>query len=203
MSKSILALYDLRSKQKYIYRTNRIREISGGSALLSAVYGSFIKTADEKGITFVNGGEWREKDFSMSDFTASKCAAEVVYSGGGNLMVLYKDKDTYISANRIFSRMLLEETWTVAAIAACIEVSGDFINDRAELYRQNALNKSTGNMSVPCSVLPFTQVDMRTYMPIVEKNKYKQESLSRESVLKLKAYDALPKPERELNSIRT
>lgn len=197
----VLALYDLRSKQEYIYRTNRIREISGGSALLSAVYGSFIETAEKKGIKFLNGKEWQGKDFSMSTFAASDCDAEVIYSGGGNLMVLYKDNEKYISANRIFSRMLLDETWTVAAIAACIEVSGDFINDRAKLYRQNALNKNTGNMSVPCSVLPFTQVDMRTYMPIVEKNKYKQESLSRESVLKLKAYEALTKPKIELNSI--
>ena len=197
----VLALYDCRSKQEYIYRTNRIREISGGSALLSDVYNRFIKKARENGISFINNGEWKGKEFSMSAFEASDCSAEVVYIGGGNLMVLYKDEDIYRAANRIFSRMLLDETWTVSAVVSCIEVSENFIENRKALYARNALNKNTGNMSVPCSVLPFTQVDMRTYMPIVEKNKYKQESLSRESLLKLKAYDALPKPERELNSI--
>ena len=39
----VLALYDCRSKQEYIYRTKRIREISGGSALLSDLYYHFIK----------------------------------------------------------------------------------------------------------------------------------------------------------------
>ena len=33
----VTALYDCSSKQEYIYRTNRIREISGGSELLANV----------------------------------------------------------------------------------------------------------------------------------------------------------------------
>ena len=137
----------------------------------------------------------------MSSFASSNCSAEVVYIGGGNLMVIYKNEEIYRAANGIFSHILLKETWTVSSVVSGVPVSGDFINDRAELYRRNALNKSTGSMSVPCSVLPFTQVDMRTYMPIVEKDMYEQKSLSRESVLKLKAYGDLPKPEKELNSI--
>lgn len=39
----VTALYDCRSKQEYIYRTNRIREISGGSELLANVYGMFFE----------------------------------------------------------------------------------------------------------------------------------------------------------------
>lgn len=189
MSESRLALYDLRSKQEYIYRTNKIREISGGSALLSKVYDHFIKQADSKGIKFFNGGKWKGMDFSLKTFEVSDCAAEVVYIGGGNLMVIYKNDEIYRKANRIFSRMLLDETWTVNAVVSCVAVSGNFISDRAELYRQNAINKNVCSIAAPCSVLPFTQVDMQTYMPIVEKNKYMQESLSRESVCKLESYE--------------
>ena len=188
MSDSRLALYDLRSKQEYIYRTNKIREISGGSDLLSKMYDNFIEKAQKKGISFINGGEWIGKNFSLKEFEASDFSAEVVYIGGGNLMVIYRNEDIYRKANNIFSRILLDETWTVNAVVSCVAVSGDFIADRKELYRQNAINKSTGCVSVPCSVLPFTQVDMQTYMPIVEKNKFKQNSLSRESVCKLNAY---------------
>ncbi len=202
MSDSRLALYDLRSKQEYIYRTNKIREISGGSALLSKMYDKFIEKVQNKenGIRFVNNGNWVDRDFSLEEFEASDCSAEVVYIGGGNLMVIYKNEEIYRKANRIFSRMLLDETWTVNAVVSCVSVSGDFKADRAELYRQNAINKSTGSINVPCSVLPFTQVDMRTYMPIVEKNKYKQDSLSCESVCKYKAYDDIDIKE-ELSTI--
>lgn len=187
----LLALYDLRSKQEYIYRTNKIREISGGSALLSKVYERFISKAqeNENGIKLANNGDWRKKNFSLKTFEASDCSAEVVYIGGGNLMVIYKDEEIYRKANKIFSHMLLDETWSVTAVVSCVEVTGDFIADRNELYRQNATNKSIGVSTAPCSVLPFTQIDMRTYMPIVEKNKFKQESLSRESVCKLNAFE--------------
>ena len=34
----ITAIYDCRSKQEYIYRTNKIREIAGASRLLADVY---------------------------------------------------------------------------------------------------------------------------------------------------------------------
>ena len=180
MSDSRLALYDLRSKQEYIYRTNKIREISGGSALLSKMYDKFIEKVQNKenGIRFVNNGNWVGRDFSLEEFEASDCSAEVVYIGGGNLMVIYKNEEIYHKANRIFSRMLIDETWTVNAVVSCVSVSGDFEADRTELYRQNAINKSTGSINVPCSVLPFTQVDMRTYMPIVEKCQENGEELS-------------------------
>ena len=184
---NILALYDLRSKQEYIYRTNKIREISGGSALLSKVYDLFIEKAQNNGIKFSDDGKWRDLKFSMKAFETSDCSAGVVYIGGGNLMVIYKSEEIYHKANGIFSHLLLEETWTVSSVVSSVPISGDFISDRAELYKQNAINKSTESISVPCSVLPFTQVDMRTYMPIVKKDKNTQESLSRESVCKLGA----------------
>ena len=50
----ILALYDCRSKQEYIYRTNRIRQISGASQILSDVYSEFLDAAQEYGIRIVN-----------------------------------------------------------------------------------------------------------------------------------------------------
>lgn len=194
---NILALYDCRSKQEYIYRTNKIREISGGSNLLSEVYERFIKKAQEEGIKFNNGGQWEGLEFSIEKFSfGSEFAAEVVYTGGGNLMVIYKDRDVYIRANRIFSRMLLDETCTITAIVSCTEVSSNFLEDRDKLYAENALKKSTGYVSMPCSVLPFTQVDMQTYMPVAEKQN--GISKSRESVCKLNAYD--DKQDNELSS---
>ena len=164
MSDNRLALYDLRSKQEYIYRTNKIREISGGSALLSKMYDKFIEKAKNEGISFINGGEWIGREFSFDDFEKSDRSAEVVYIGGGNLMVIYKNENIYRKANKLLSRMLIDETWTVNAVVSCVSVSGDFKADRAELYRQNAINKSTGSINVPCSVLPFSVVSSSRYI---------------------------------------
>ena len=51
----ITAIYDCRSKQEYIYRTNKIREIAGASKLLSNVYSILIH---ETGMKICD--TWRE-----------------------------------------------------------------------------------------------------------------------------------------------
>ena len=182
----VTALYDCRSKQEYIYRTNRIREISGGSELLANVYGMFFRAAGKKGLRI--NSDWRSgAEFSVRSFAESGFDGEVIYEGGGNLFIMYKSRETYIRANRIFSRMLLEKTYTISVIAACVETTDNFKEDRTRLYKENSRIKSTDWISVPCNTLPITQVDRDTFMPIVKKED--NCSLSRESVLKCKAFE--------------
>lgn len=181
----VTALYDCRSKQEYIYRTNRIREISGGSELLANVYGMFFRAAEKKGLRI--NSDWRSgAEFSVKAFAESGFDGEVIYEGGGNLFIMYKSRETYIRANR-FLPLLLEKTYTISVIAACVETTDNFKEDRTRLYKENSRIKSTDWISVPCNTLPITQVDRDTFMPIVKKED--NCSLSRESVLKRKAFE--------------
>lgn len=185
----VAALYDCRSKQEYIYRTNRICEISGGSEMLASVYDMFYAKAEEKGLRI--NAKWKSgNEFSTDGFIKSGFDGEVIYEGGGNLFVIYRSHDVYIKANRIFSKMLLDETYSISLVASFVNVTGDFLEDRRKLYEKNSIIKSTGSISVPFSVLPITQVDNVTYMPIVEKTVIdnKPISLSQESVLKRNAF---------------
>lgn len=188
MSKCVTALYDCRSKQEYIYRTNKIREISGGSFLLANVYDDFIKLVGEKNINIKN--DWENSlGFSMKEFESSNVDGEVFYNGGGNLCIVYKSREIYKKANKYFSRMLLEKTYSVSIIASCVDTTDNFVEDRQKLYKLNAVSKNTDVISVPCNVLPFTQIDNLTYQPIVYKDK--KSSLSRESRMKKKGFDTL------------
>lgn len=203
--KKMLALYDCRSKQSYIYRTNRIKEISGASALLDSVYDTFLELAAKKGINIKplkDSPEESPPPFSLADFESSSYDGEVLYDGGGNLLIIYKSEDIYKKANRIFSRMLIDETYTVSAVSAAVPVSKDFQKDRKLLYGKNAENKNIGTYSILCNALPFTQLDRLTYMPIVKKEfvggeqrDYSQESLRKKDkaleVEGVKDHDAL------------
>lgn len=183
----VTALYDCRSKQEYIYRTNRIKEISGGSALLANVYKTFF--AEAKNNIRINS-DWRSgKKFTVESFMESGFDGAVIYEGGGNLYMIYRSRKVYIKANRIFSKMLLDTTYSVSLIASCVDTTEDFLADRKKLYEENSRIKSTGSVSLPCNVLPITQTDGVTYMPITEKKKGR--SFSRESVLKMKAFEKL------------
>lgn len=190
--REVLALYDCRSKQEYIYRTNRIQEITGGSALLTDLFSDFFSSENK---SFKIRADWKIADTPddyLAQFRKNGDDAEVIYEGGGNLCVIYKDKETYIRANRVLSRMVLEKTFSVSIIAACTPVTGDFSADRKKLYDENRKQKNLGAYYTPCNVLPFTLVDRRTYQPIVRKSGNKKQYTS-ESLRKQEKFDSLTK----------
>ena len=195
----ITAIYDCRSKQEYIYRTNKIREISGASKLLSNVYSILI---NESGLKINNA--WKDdakqkKPFYKEAFIEDDFDGTVIYEGGGNLYVLFKDKDTYIRANKAFSRLLLERSYSISIITAFVETTDNFNHDRKKLYSQKEKSKKYGMHSVICNVLPFTQTDRMSFMPLstIDANGTKRTT---EAMLKRKAYDLFFTQNDELSS---
>lgn len=187
----ITAIYDCRSKQEYIYRTNKIREIAGASKLLSNVYSILI---NETGLKINN--TWKEdtinkKPFRKEEFLESGYDGTVIYEGGGNLYVLFKNQDTYVKANRAFSRLVLERTYSISIITAFVETTDDFNADRVNLYLQKEKSKKLGVHSVLCNVLPFTQTDRMSFMPLSAFDTKREVKITTESELKRKAYDSL------------
>jgi len=183
----ITAIYDCRSKQEYIYRTKKIREIAGASKLLSNVYSILIH---ETGMKICD--TWREdavqrKTFRKEEFLENGYDGTVIYEGGGNLYVLFKDQDTYVRANRVFSRTLLERSYSISIITAFVETTDDFNQDRINLYKAKEKSKKLGNHSTLCNVLPFTQIDRISYMPLSATDG-KGKKVTTESKLKRKAY---------------
>lgn len=185
--KKILALYDCRSKQEYIYRTNRVKEIIGASMLLTDLFKEFF--VNNKDFKFET--EWKENSNAPENyldyFEKSGLDGEIVYEGGGNLCIIYRNYETYIKVNQQLSKKVLEKTFGVSIIAAYTEVSGNFVEDRKKLYDENALRKNIGSYHTPCNTLPFTQVDRLTYQPIIEKKDNHQYTM--ESKRKLKKYE--------------
>ncbi len=189
MTDCVLALYDCRSKQEYIYRTNRMLEISGGSALLAELFGEFFKT--QKNFKT----DWRSNinvsgDF-VGDFEKSGFDGELLYEGGGNLFVVYRNRDVYLETNKRLSRYAIDKTYSVSIVASSVPVTGNFNEDRTRLYAENTTRKNQGAFLVPNNVLPFTQIDRLTYMPIVKKdkkgNKDDKRGYTMESKLKFQA----------------
>ena len=62
--KKILALYDCRSKQEYIYRTNRVKEIIGASMLLTDLFKEFF--VNNKDFKFET--EWKENSNAPENY---------------------------------------------------------------------------------------------------------------------------------------
>ena len=184
----VLSLYDFASKQAYIYRTSKIKEISGASALLSGMYRKFVNVLKKNNIILEYDVA---KTFSVNDFdNNSTIDGEVLYDGGGNLMVLWKSFEIYKEANKTLSAYLLENAPGVSLIAAYVEYRGVFDDrkdsdgriieegDRTRLYRENTRRKNRFPAYELPAVSPFTQVDPMTFLPVT----YKRSAGTRNSV---------------------
>lgn len=112
IDKYILAMYDIRGKQDFIYRCNRIKEIVGGSyiirdcfddCLFPAAEAVFGEEQKKSGKIYKRKGifSYRRKhsidepdDFTPEHFKKrleEGYIGEVIYDGGGNFFVLYRD----------------------------------------------------------------------------------------------------------------
>lgn len=223
-SKYALAMYDVRGKQEYIFKTNKLKEIVGGSCIIRDCFKEYLfpsaeeymrRKAKKEGIPLSddavcgiynyndseNEPEYiseinKGKEFSQKAFERmmqdEKCAAryagEVVYEGGGNFFVLYKDKETCIEINRIFTRKLLKELYTLKVLCTYIELENglvNFIEDRKKLYEKHRISEAEESVICPVNTLPFVQVDEVTSLPLTKYNENTRKKVSTEAEAKL------------------
>ena len=223
-SKYALAMYDVRGKQEYIFKTNKLKEIVGGSCIIRDCFKEYLFPSAEEymrrkakkegiplsddavcGIYNYNDSEKepeyiseinKGKEFSQKAFERmmqdEKCAAryagEVVYEGGGNFFVLYKDKETCIEINKIFTRKLLKELYTLKVLCTYIELENglvNFIEDRKKLYEKHRISEAEESVICPVNTLPFVQVDEITSLPLTKYNENTRKKVSTEAEAKL------------------
>lgn len=185
--KRVLAMYDVRGKQDYIYRSRRIREIVGASCIIEDVFEDYLYPAARKVRNQSKDLENQEaiyqydkktvERFSLEAFERrmeeEKYIGEVVYDGGGNFLVLYKNKETCIRVNRLFTRDLMERTYTLKVLCTILE-QPDFMHYRSDnrrLYELHRKNEETESVIYPVNSLPVIQVDPLTSKPLSVKRK--------------------------------
>ena len=217
-------MYDVRGKQEYIFKTNKLKEIVGGSCIIRDCFKEYLfpsaeeymrRKAKKEGIPLSddevcgiynyndlkNEPEYiseinKGKEFSQKAFERmmqdEKCAAryagEVVYEGGGNFFVLYKDKETCIEINKIFTRKLLKELYTLKVLCTYIELENglvNFIEDRKKLYEKHRISEAEESVICPVNTLPFVQVDEVTSLPLTKYNENTRKKVSTEAEAKL------------------
>lgn len=216
----ILAMYDIRGKQNFIYKSNRMKEIVGASYLIRDCFKEFLYPAAAecfgKGIfcykdcTEESDGAFTEEGFKKH-MNQDGYIGEVVYDGGGNFFVLYKDKGAYQKVNRHFYRRLLEGTYSLWVLTSYIE-GVDFDNyraDQARLYEIHRRREREESTIPPVNTLPVVQTDYRTSLPLAAVLKTKavdgklvSRKVSYESKMKYEKYKRLMDENSEDRQIR-
>lgn len=214
--KRVLAMYDVRGKQDYIYRSNHIKEIVGASCIIRDVFSDYLypaarkvrnentkkygSDAEDEAIYCYEKGSKAVEEFSVEAFEkrmeGEQYIGEVVYDGGGNFLVLYKDKETCIKVNKIFTKDLMIGTYTLKVLCSYIEEVqfDDYRGDNERLRDRHRINEAQESVIYPVNSLPIVQVDYQTSRPlaVLRKRTYtedsKPEKMSIESSAKYEKY---------------
>lgn len=165
--KMVLAQYTIRSKQEYIFRTNRMVEIAGASENISQSWNILFTQADKMGKKLRRVS--KNIPFCMEEvkrlFDERKLNGIELFCGGGNDTVLYDSIETYLEVNKAFSRFLLENYPGMILMAVACEYSGDYDKDYANLMKQSDIEKNKMISGQSDFILPFSMMDRTTFQP--------------------------------------
>ena len=100
---------------------------------------------------------------------------EIVYDGGGNFLLLYKDKVAMKTTTEIFTKKILKEIGTLKVVATYIgDISKDNYHsdeldkpgDYERLYQKHRLRESTALYTLPYGSLPIVQTEPTSSLPL-------------------------------------
>ena len=197
---AVLAMYDVRGIQKFIFRTNKVKEIMGASCLVEDIIGKALKFALEKEkaleCSVISWEKKEDEDKEELVFLSNKeIQAQVLFIGGGNAYVLFRSRDLAVRVNKKMSRYILDHTYSLQLAVAMVEKTDSYKKDYLNVQNQMASNKAAMPFSGCLGGLPVVKMDDMTGYPIStdgkEKLRYKPEEGKMycvESTLKLTSF---------------
>lgn len=179
-----LGIYDIIGIQSYIFNTSKLKEIIGASVLVENALKELLIASIKE---VIKEEECRVTDWSYrEDFVLpknNKVLAEVIYIGGGNAIVAYRNKDIMKEINKNFSKKLFENTYSLKFAFAQIETDfKNFTDDYKRLNIEKEKFKYSSNKTRAGLNYSITMQDIDTGMPII--GKYNSEYLTMEKKLK-------------------
>ena len=190
-----LYMYDVRGIQNYIFRTNKVKEIVGASLLVEELILNLFKDASQS---------YKVKDFEPNDLELefsfdenNKWDAEILYYGGGNLLVLYNDDDIGKKVSREMCIELVKNTYSLQLAVASVDVTGEnrYQEDYEALRKEMDRVKMNMPMTLPITGFPITSNDPVTGFPFSKK--MDGQKVTYETFCKLNKYKEFSKNEKK------
>ena len=163
-----LSLYDVRGIQEFIFSSSKLKENIGASILVAKVLSKRLKEAVEKlGQVIV---DWEKAD-EFKILKDENINAEIVYAGGGNAMVAYRNRDIAKEVTKALSKIILEETGGALRFSvAHIDTNfTNFTEDRQKLIKELRENKEETIETFPLLGIAITKQGTTDGLPATKK----------------------------------
>ncbi len=172
--KQILAIYDVRGIQDYIFKTPKVKDAIGASFAIESIIDEALSYAAEQ----LKLGEnevslvWCTEDgpclYEVEETMSEGKQIEVLFIGGGNAYVLFADKELCVRVNRLMSKYVLEQTYSLQLAVAMVEKGNDYAEDYGRLRAELVRVKENMVFSAPVAALPIMQIELNTGYPLVK-----------------------------------
>lgn len=167
----VIAMYDIRGIQKYIYRTQKVKDAMGASALVEDI---MEKALEEAATGYVTELQWYDDKGAMP-FEEKDIAVQVLFIGGGNAYVLFESADTCKTINKYMSRYVLEQTYSLQLAVAHVPKTDKYSEDYKRLHEEMIRVKANIKNAKPIGALPIIQTEIRTGYPLSKTERFKGE----------------------------
>ena len=186
MTGPVLAMYDVTGIQSYIFKTPKMKDAIGASAIIEDIIQDALcdavsdldkcKTCDVEKIS--RDLEWKTEEGIRHFDDKNVKDVKVVYIGGGNGFVIYKDKETAVEVSKKMAKYVLDSTYSLQLAVAIVKKTDNYSEDYTDVMNKMTDIKAKMKKSSPIGAFPIVKTEYSTGCPI------KEEGLSAESILK-------------------
>lgn len=198
LDKKVLAMYDVRGIQNYIFKSNLAKEIIGASAIVDSIIinglEEYKKSKVEKDNEKYYLTDWKNDD-AHKFFSDANVLMQVMFIGGGNAYVLFKTGAICEKVNHFLGKYVLDKTYSLNLSVAVVAMTESYKNDYAAINNEMRRIKSYMPLTQPVGALPFMMADSVTGYPLTHIEK--GDKYCTESYLKRNAFYHLPEREDE------
>lgn len=187
----VLAMYDIRGIQKYIYSTSKLKDAMGASQVVENIIMDALehacKKSGEKDYVLIWDNEKEVFPYDIEEHNV-----KVLYIGGGNAFVIFKNKNLCAKINKYMSRYVIENTYSLQLAVACIKVTQNYSEDYKNIFEEMNKVKSDMAFSKPLGALPVMEIELKTGLPAIDMQKEEKNTdkyrvnTSKETYLKIK-----------------
>ena len=190
--KPVIAIYDVRGIQDYIFRTNALKEIVGASLIVDNLIIDEFKNASKNFepkeiiLDWENAGELQFE-------TNTSIKIEVLYYGGGNLVVLFRNEDICKKVSIEMSKNIIKNAYGLSLAYAYVEKTANYQSDWKNLKDELAKLKATTPLNKPVGVIPIVQYDNITGLPLSQEIEIdgRSKKITYEAWQKIKKYESI------------
>lgn len=184
----MLAIYDVMGIQDFIFASPKVRENLGASIIVEEIFKKDLKDSIEKVCAPNCHTDWGEDYTDFQIVSDPNMLAEVIYVGGGNAMVAYRDKEIAKQVTQILSYKVMEQTGDALKFAVAYQPT-DFTNqkfsdDREAIFRELKKNKYGIIQTKPLLGIGITRPGATDGLPAIYPGDEAEEFLSKSAKFK-------------------